>query len=314
MRCNKENTVYPYYGSVTVTENFAANNTIPDFGAGDKVYFTAKFAQNANWTIKIVGQTTGAVKTISGIGTEVNASNSTWNGSADAVPSFKVENVTATLSFQGDNKTYSLNLSIGSIKKPDANEVLVTNFAVSKVKDGNYTDTVNWQSDFLPTSIANAYPLADGNSYLSMSGKPWQVIPGTSNISPYIDYLRIYSTGADTPYGPVFPVYANPSSVYFNILVYNTGTKNTWLQVNISEANGATRNINIYPDWTGWKLLSYNYSQFSTDPSSLHPNQIKKIDFVLLSKATQDVLNQKAEVVSTAFDHPVFTFNKPWQP
>jgi hypothetical protein len=84
--------------------------------------------------------------------------------------------------------------------------------------------------------------------------------------------------------------------------------------VNISEANGATRNINIYPDWTGWKLLSYNYSQFSTDPSSLHPNQIKKIDFVLLSKATQDVLNQKAEVVSTAFDHPVFTFNKPWQP
>jgi hypothetical protein len=296
------------YGPVNVTQPLAKSNGNPDFSTGETVYFNAAFENDAIWTLTIVGQTSGAVKTITGISSQLGAYNATWDGTADDAPSFLLENVTITLSFQNSPITFTETLTIAGRKNLDAGGVLVADFSVNKSYCVCGPPNPNgWPSDWPATGTAVTYGIPDGNAYMSMSGTPWQGTP----VTPYVDFMTIEAKNAQVNYGDYFPLYADPAKVYFNIMVYNTGTADTWLKVMIIEEGGVVRELDIRPDWTGWKLISKNYTELTTTSTAAgKPNKVTTVQFVLLSDANP----LPGAAVSTAFDHVIFTHNKPYQP
>jgi hypothetical protein len=313
------------YGPVTITQPLAVNTPSVNFATGGTVFFTAKFKNSAIWTLTITNAT-GAQKTITGLSKELNAENSTWTGTADALPSFMAGTVTATLTFQNDPTTDNVSFTISAKRISDKpTDVLVTNFVLAPVKNfgspGAFQPT-DWPSDFPYTSNLDftpfpngSYPLPDGDKYLVIG--PYNPHQGAG--SPYIDLLRIYATGAMTPM-QYFPLYADPTKVYFNIMVYNTGTP-TWLQVSLFEnedLDAPVRHIDIKPNWTGWKLISVKYSDFIANnadaAAKLQPQRVSGIQIVLLSNVPVSSPALPTTNVKAAFDHITFTHNAPYQP
>ncbi|MDB5272026.1 MAG: hypothetical protein JWO58_393 [Chitinophagaceae bacterium] len=311
------------YGPVTVTQPFAVNTSSVNFATGGQIYFTAQFQNDAVWTITITGATSHAVKTITGISKNISIDNSLWTGTADVVPSFTVENVTATLTFKNSPTLVETITPIAITGKRISDyptDVLVTNFVVNKRHyDGgppnHYTigwaAPYGWPSDY-PNIINtdNTYPKPDGDNYLIMSGIPW----ADPTITAYINNLLIMADSSDFKYGKYFPLYADPDKVYFNIMVCGTNTPYTWLQVTVIEegANGdINRSINFKPSWTGWKLFSYKYSDLAAGSSTVpNPQKVKGVQLVLLSTAPA----LPGPSVKIGIDHITFTHNQPYQP
>jgi len=304
------------YGSVTVTEPLAVNTPSVNFATDGVVFFTAKFQNDAVWTITITGAN-GAKKSITGISKEINAENSTWKGTADVPPSFIAGAVTATLSFQNDALTESVPFTITAKRTSDfTTDVLVTDFKVSPIQNYGALPILptNWPSDFpLTVNFLSTHGLPDGNAYLTMGPQaPWQ--PGGS---PFVDILTISPRNSIKNYGTYYPLYADPTKVYFNIMVYNTGTP-TWLQISFMEDGVVARGLNIKPNWTGWKLVSVRYSDLtpnsSAAASNVQPQKITGIQLVLLSNVATNSPLLPTTAVSAAIDHMTFTHNAPYQP
>ncbi|HXA01949.1 MAG TPA: hypothetical protein VNW99_08175 [Cytophagaceae bacterium] len=327
--CKKKERIGPSLnemsGPVTITATFTASNATPDFSTGGSIYFSAAFQNDANWMLTLTGNISGAVKTFKGTGKIISASNATWDGSSGNTLSFRAEPVTAVLNFPTASSAppivaTSITINI-TPKNLNALGKLIADFHnAAKIKDANYTTTIDWQSDWVPTMVAGSLPLVDGNSYLVMSGTPWQ--PGQS---PYIDFLTIYATAGDSTYGTYFPLYADPSQVYLNFYIYNsynpqaplsnTNNPYAWLQVNIIEEGGVTWTYQIKnPTWLGWKLFSINYNSFISSNSSVIPNptKVKAVQLVILSSAP--LTNLASYKVTVPIDHLIWTFNKPYQP
>ena len=308
---------------VKIKESLAVSNSSVDFSAGESIYFTAKFERDVIWILTITGSN-GAKKIFNGVGKEVNAQNSSWIGTADVLPSFIAGAATATLSFSTDPQTQSVPVTIVAKRVSDlATDVLVTDFVTAPVKNygtGTFLPT-DWPSDFPNTSNNDpaafpegTYPFPDDNKYLIMG--PFN--PHQGNGSPYVDLLRIYAPAAMGHYAQYFPISSDSSRVYFNIMVYNTGTP-TWLQVSLFEGtdlDNPVRTINIKPNWTGWKLVSVKYSDFQVNSPNtpLQSEKISGIQLVLLSNVSVTSASLPTTNVKAAFDHITFTHDKPYQP
>src|SRR6478609_2078693 len=131
--CKKQDQVGPniegIYGPLTIvtTLNKSADNI--QFATGQKVYFTAGFESDAVWKLTIKGQTSKAVKTFEGISKSLNATNSTWDGSADSAPSFRAEVCDVILTFPNSIKdTLKTTITITSKKAASPKEVIITDF------------------------------------------------------------------------------------------------------------------------------------------------------------------------------------------
>jgi hypothetical protein len=301
---------------VKILEPLAVNTSTVDFSTGGKIFFTAVFENSAAWTITITGSN-GATKVITGVSREINETNSSWNGTADEPPSFIAGSVTAVLSFQIDPATNSVPFTISAKRISDKpTDILVSDFVVNK-QHCYCAGTIppsEWPSDFPVTiNTETAYGLPDGNAYLVMGPQaPWQ---GAG--SPYVDILTISPRNSMIDYGTYYPLNSDPSTVYFNMMVYNTGTP-TWLQITLFEEGVAARHIDIKPNWTGWKQISVKYSDFiasSTDyASNIQPSKVTSIQIVLLSNVSTSSAALTTTPVKTAFDHITFTHNAPYQP
>lgn len=299
---------------VNILTPLAVNTPSVDFSTGGKIFFTAKFENSASWTITIT-EPNGATKVISGVSQEINEENSSWSGTADVLPSFVAGTATAVLSFQIDPQTDIVPFNISAKRISDyPTDVLVSDFVVNK-QHCYCAGTIppsEWPSDFPATINTNMdYPYPDGNPYLYMGPQaPWQ---GAG--SPYVDILIISPQNSMVNYGTYYPLNADPSKVYFNMMVYNTGTP-TWLQISLFEEGVAARHIDIKPNWTGWKQVSVKYSDFianSTEyASSIQPTKVTALQLVLLSNTAIAAL--PGDAVTTAFDHITFTHNAPYQP
>src|SRR6185369_1349430 len=100
-------------------------------------------------------------------------------------------------------------------------------------------------------------------------GAAWQPnldFPG--HLSPYVDFLTISANSVGYP--TYFPLIADHTKIYFNMMMYNaTLPTYTWLDVTIHEDHPSiadsiiAKTITIKPNWnTGWKLLTFSYSDF----------------------------------------------------
>jgi len=339
--CGKKEKIAPdlkeVSGPVEVVDPFTISNSNPDFLAGQVVQFGATFQGDAYWKITIVGSNSGATKTISGTSSVINASNATWDGTADDLPSFRNEPVVITLSFPISNEITSstplnINLTVAQKKNLDAGHVLITDFSenpnkITNVFDGNFAGVAptNWQSNWAPTARFNDAPLKnpDGNFYCVMGPQAaWQDNADfLGHKSPYIDHLFI--TANSLGYPGYFPLIASPTKIYFNIMVYNASlSNNNWLQITLFEDDpnlgSIAKSYNIVkPNWIGWKLVTLSYLDFIYGDGTVtvnNPQKISGLQLTLLSAASQDILDAGTNPVSATFDHLIFTHYKPYQP
>ncbi|MFN3404034.1 MAG: hypothetical protein ACK40G_08055 [Cytophagaceae bacterium] len=320
--CKKDDAMGPDTEGVlnppVVTEGLTVSNSNPNFSTGDKVHFNAAFARDAYWRITLIGQSSNARKVIEGVSSKVNIQNSIWDGSATDVPSFRQENVSVLLTFPYfPNDTLKASFSIAGIVNNASKGILVSDFEninPSKFAVPDNTDSIRWQTDWpLTNTTHNTFPKVQGNSYLYFEGTPWAGTP----VSPYIDFLTIRPygatiNGASANYGRYFPLYADPNKVFFNIMVYGTGTQARLLIV-FTEEGGRQRELNIYTDWTGWRQVSVSYASLLNEGellSTVKPNRITQLQLVLLSNYNP----HEGRPVSIAVDNIIFTHNQPFQP
>lgn len=340
--CGKKERIGPdlseVSGPVEFEEAFTVSNTNPNFANGEKVYFSAKFKADAHWVITIKGNTSTAVRKFEGTGRTISSENVVWDGSVEAPPSFRAETAVATLSFPDASSvpavTLAYNITISGARNSNYGHVLVTDFSVDRIQnvyDGNFAAVPanKWPSNFAVTAVHNDLPLInpDGNQYCTFGPQPaWQVNADfMPHLSPYLDHMIITATSVGYP--TYFPLIGIPSQVYFNIMVYNNPTsatnKYTWLQVTLTEdhptAAGVTvaKSVNIYPDWSGWKVVSIPYTNFLIGDGTTvlyNPQKIRSMQLTLLSRAPQDILDAATFPTEVSVDHIIFSHYKPYQP
>ncbi len=332
--CAKKEKVAPdlndISGPIVLGDAFSVSKSTPSFKNNELVYFAGTFVDEAYWVLTIKGKTSGATKTFEGTGTSIK--NATWDGTADDLPSFRVEAVTATLSFPKASSVTSalpltLAMSILGAKNLNYGHVLVTDFKTGKYAGAGASSDLFWPSDWPATASLDNIPFInpDGNQYCTMGpAAPWQPnLDFVGHISPYVDFLTISAKSLGYP--TYFPLIADYSKIYFNMMVYNSVLPtNTWLNVTIFEEDPAitgvinAKTITIKPTWnTGWKQLTFDYDVFKLSDSTKvirNPQKIRMVQLVLLSSAPQAVLDAGKTQVSASFDHLIFTHYKPYQP
>ncbi len=324
-------------GPVEFEEAFTVSTLNPNFANGEKVYFSAKFKNDAHWILTIVGNNSTARKTFEGTGREISTANVVWDGTADKLPSFRAETATATLSFPDASSvpafTSSYTLTIAATKNLNFGHVLVTDFSVDKIQnvyDGNFAavPATKWPSNYPVTAVHNDLPLInpDGNQYCTMGPQPtWQDNADfVGHKSPYLDHMIISANSVGYP--EYFPLIGNASQIYFNIMIYNNTAaptnKYTWLQVTLSEEHPTIagtivgKSYSFRPDWDGWKLLSVPYTDFlvANGTPTNNPQKIKSMQLTLLSNAPQEILDAATNPVEVSFDHILFSHFTPYKP
>jgi hypothetical protein len=241
-----------------------SKNTV-DFASGETVYFTGEFVGIESWTITIRSADSASIYTMNGKSKKIDASNSKWNGSADALPSFSTGTVTATLTIDGESYSYSKNINVTSKKALKG--------AVIMEFPGEFIDPI-WPDYYKQATAENTItkgidgitsPLGDYFYYIGgVVNWDW----GIGGVGLVADYLH------NTKYFEgVVPV---ANAVFFNAFVYSDTTnanKEARLMFQIQEDdnnNGKYDNgedqydITIDLDWVGWKVISVPYDTLTT--------------------------------------------------
>jgi hypothetical protein len=301
--------------------------------------FKANLSDVVSWNVDLLGLSSGATKRISGTSNVVNA---VWNGGNDGLYFFKKgEDVEATLSFYGtelqlkDTVTISGTRLFTDINAP--NGYTITNM---ENPVGSYPSSPSaWFNFHDPSGSAGVPGPAEeqiynaiGTGLKSVEGDGYYLFEGVDRPALNSSYSTYFILGAGFQQNvPLLAGLTNPNpdpdSLYFNVYVYGFGLGNTKFQVGFDEddnSNGAWLNANedelVYVtrvDWTGWKLISFRYSdtKFSNvDPNGgahgnhvREPGKIIKMGFVMNSDPP--LYHSKV-----AFDFPCFTYGHSFNP
>ena len=79
------------FGPLNISSELRSSMDIFDFQKAYANYFEASWSKNLNWELTLTGQSTGAIKTFSGFGSDLTVYESLWLGTANNFPSFSIE-------------------------------------------------------------------------------------------------------------------------------------------------------------------------------------------------------------------------------
>lgn len=261
----------------------------------DSVYLIADFNSTVSVSLKVEGQTSGAVRNFTTLANKLDASNAVWFGEFDpgSANFFQDgEEVTITMSFFNFDETYSTSMTIDkalSYRNSD-NLVLLDPrpegpTAPDEGSNGfesprNYfwwfdTNTLPNDGESAVASRQNEIKSVQGDYYLELKGKA----PSTSS------YIGGASYGDGSAYNPdpnsptvFYDLPADPDQVWFNIYVYGEGNTDADLYIEMREADSGVKSngdpeddrfragrddgVQILQKFShrGWKLFSYKYS------------------------------------------------------
>jgi hypothetical protein len=318
--CRKKQTTFAgpsideIFSEFTVVEAFKADKDSVNFTTGNNVIFSAKFNKIVDWKITITGAKTKGVKVISGTSKIIDASNATWNGSISKLPMFGIENCEAKLTIKDITDTFTINEKITGTKK--INGFILADFETGLSSKWTKFIQTGANMDFQVKADSLA---PEGLKYLNMAGTVnWDYLIGL------IDFpASAYGTALTT-----LPLNTNPSSVYFNCMVYGTSSANPSIilfQFKEDENADGTfvpasedqYDYEIKVDWEGWKLVSVKYSDITSlvngAPASPKGNGLHNADKI--SKVSMlHLANPSNGFASSKLDLVMFTENVPLQP
>jgi hypothetical protein len=299
-------------GGFSILEPFYVSRDSVDFSAGESVYFTCGLSKTSNWKIKITGQTSGAVKEITGTSKTIALNDAIWNGSTSQLPMFRNEICAIQLTFVGESDTLVDQVKITGVKTNSG--YVITDFE-NGLNSGWGTFIQSGANMDFQIKTDNFAP--QGDDYLNMAGTVnWDWLIGLINFKASADGFVTY------------PLNPNGNNVYFNAMVYGEpGLINSIVLFQFQEdENGdgtftATSDdqydVEIKVDWVGWKLVSIKYSDLATlvngAPSTPNgnqqhnPNKIKQINMLHLA-------NPSSGYAKAKLDYIIFTENGPLNP
>ncbi|MBO9702386.1 MAG: hypothetical protein J7604_19405 [Sporocytophaga sp.] len=294
-----------------LTSNFSSNLSNVNFATGDKQFFNAQFSERATWTITLKGQTSQAIKTITGLSDRIDENNSLWLGTHDELMFFRSgEDVEATLSILGFKDSYKLNFKITNARVYPGAKEMGSGF------EGFEYNQLDWYYSPYPNKTVGgkvSSPVIEGNYAFKLSG---------------VDDNNDYFIGSVRRTIPKNFLTSATKDFYVNVFVYGTGSNTSKLKVSLKHDSDSKFPYGVpqgYVDteddayeyevplnFKGWQLVSIKYSSFTrtldrdfggSGPNTKDPSKLVFVDFALLTKT----IGEKAEVV---LDYPTITFDK----
>jgi len=270
-----------------------------------QVYFTSTFSEEVTWKITIKGTVSGAARVLTGTSSGLNASNTLWAGNSDNIYFFrKGEKCIAELSISGSTIVLTTSILIINVYDYDGNVIngvaytLIDDFdgggvpMASISKDGFDSDVIMGVDTLIKVQGLKSFKM-EGTD---VNGNSWS---GGINHT----MLKEIKLNGKTPKT------TDPQKLYINLYVYGTGMPNSAIEVKAFEVDDTLnlKNIASYSyeqnkndawivdlpvTWTGWKLVSLQYSSFrpAADPAAggngnklREPNKITGLAISLLS-------------------------------
>ncbi len=300
------------YGEFSVFTTFDVSLDSVNFTTGETVYFTAQFSKSVDWKIKITGQTSGAIKVLTGFGSSISQSTSTWIGEITEFPIFKNEICDVELSFLNEPDVFIDQVKIIGTKTN-------AGFLISDFESGfnaGWTTFVQSGADMDFQIKTDAFA-PENNSYFNMAGTvDWDYLIG------YV-YFKASAYGA-----PHYPLSSNPNNEYFNIMLYGEpGTTNSIMLFQFTEdedGNGghSTASEDMYSqeilvNWEGWRLISLKYSDIpclvNGQPAAPNGNGVHNSDKIT-SVNMLHLANPASGFAKSKIDYMIFTQNGPLKP
>jgi len=299
-------------GKFSVISQLKVSKDSVNFSADESVFFTAEFSKISTWKLEIIGQKSGAVKEISGIGNKLTINETAWGGTTTYFPVFQSELCIARLTFEGEKDTLTTTIKI---KEPKVNKGFVVADFESSFNSGWSSFIQSGANMDFQIKSDNAAP--QGGGYLNMAGTvDWDWLIGLINFKA-------------TAYGAkFFPLSANPGNVYFNVLVWGEPSLSNSLVLfqfqedENGDGNFSSNNEDMYShqitiNWNGWKLVSIRYSDLLSlvngSPAAasgngvFEPNKLMQINMLHLA-------NPKSGYAKSKLDYIIFTQNNPLKP
>lgn len=274
------------FGPFNIVEPIEANRGEVDFTAGESVTFTGMFNKQVDWVIEITGQTSGAVKRIEGFSRDITAENARWRGGTTDLPLFRNETVEVALFVPAENSDTTRTTV----------EVLVPRAYPGEVVTGFEEDDEaniffgNFEFELDPASgLSMEVPAAEGERFY--------LLRGTDTV---VDNFFVGLAQITAPTGDEDGYFAVPTTVpedlFFNAFLYNFGTENTIVILEIAiDTNGNGR----FDDGTdailssgdillgnelGWSAFSRSVAEFGLTQEQTE--QIVAIRPILISNNT----------------------------
>lgn len=300
------------YGEFSVFTPFDVSRDSVDFAGGETVHFTAQFSKSVDWQIKVTGQTSGAVKILTGFGSSIDQSTSTWLGEVTEFPVFQSEECDVELSFLNEPDVYTDAVKVTTPKTNDG--FLVADFESGFLPGWSTFVQAGANMDFQIKSD-NFSP--EKSSYFNMAGEvDWDYLIG------YV-YFNASAYGASH-----YPLSNNPDNEYFNIMLYGEPGLNNSIMLfqftedenndgNHNSSNEDMYSLELLVDWEGWRLVSVKYSDIpclvngqpaAPNGNGVHnPDKITSINMLHLANPVTGFARSK-------LDYMIFTQNEPLQP
>jgi len=270
-----------------------ASNSNPNF-ATQTVNFQSTFNATVRWKLTLVGQTSGAIKIISGLSNSLSAANCVWDGSTDTLKLFrKNETVVATLTALGWKNNLSTSITIGAEKK--RGYVLGTFEGITVDHTAkNWLDASGyyWFYSFETGEYDLVDKIADPTT--PQGSNALKIVGHDANTSYYIGQVGLSAPAGVFNFGTTVL-----NDFYFNLYVKGSGkaaNKDYKYVIQVFEDdNGGgilydgsedkfTYTIPLQYD--GWKLFRVKYSDFALDAAAAaspykdhNPDKIANIGF-----------------------------------
>ena len=323
--CEKEKIEGPdlhdLYSELTIIESLNIVGDSADFSNNQTMYFTASFSKQIDWTIKIKGLNSSAVKIISGKSQTINQANSTWNGSSTQLPFFIAEDCDLELTLKWNtidsgnpniimhNDTIYNQVNVQSAKiYTNESTVLISDFEAGF--NPNFTGF--FQSGCTKSLVTNG--AGEGNKYLAQYGTcDWDWLIG------YVDYFSDYWYDQED-------LINDPSKLYFNIMINGASTIS-----DVSDLPNSLFKLEFYEDengddyhdassedrydyefdvnWTGWRMISICYNDL-IQPSSNAGDGVKEPSKII-NVRTLLLANPESGFAKADVDFLIWSFNAP---
>lgn len=300
------------YGEFAILQDLSLNLNEADFSIGQQIVFSMELSKNTAWQIKIEGQNSGAVRTLSGTARILSLDNAVWKGEADKFPSFNLEQALITITFPNEPGSPVIQDSVTIIGLKQDVGFLITSF-----EDGLGTNWLRFnQSTVAGNIVCDPLQAAKGSCYYSWNGTVgWDWAIGSVTIRP--------DSGT-------FGLPAAANNLFFNIAfkaLENVGPQNSFLLFWFDEDDNGdgvfdinTEDRFIYEYWSNtldWDLINRKYSDLRFDAAGniqqtngnglTEPAKLISINVFFLANPA----NGNARALA---DHLIFTLNEPYKP
>jgi len=302
--------LFDRFAPLELLDSLQSSTTEVDFSAGQSVSFTARFNKNIDWVITITGQLSGGVKTIEGFDLIVDPDNATWEGGTTDLPLFREEPCMVVLSVP-EEPEFGDTLMIEVLGTRVYEGTLVTDFednpgACIQLGDFEFELNNSGRRDDIITA-------AQGDFFYRLAGTDNETGGPTDNF--FVGLARIFACITGETYIQV-PTTV-PENLYLNLFVEGRATPYTRVVLGLiidsndsgdfEEGADAIRSLEFDPTYTGWRLQSFNGSDFGVTQEELQ--KVVGIELVLIS--LNNLQPSPREEVGFETDYVIFTQNRP---